>query len=141
MDLFLDKDELDNLDLNKKEDYTKSGESYDIIFDTVGKSPFSGSVKSLNKNGYYLRAVHMSLSPILRGIWTSITTGKKIIAGVANEKTEDLIFLKGLIEAGKIKPVIDRCYPLEQIVEAHSYVDRGHKKGNVVITLEHNKKT
>ncbi len=124
-----------------KEDFTKSGESYDIIFDTVGKSPFSGSVKSLNKNGYYLRAVHMSLSPILRGIWTSITTGKKIIAGVANEKTEDLIFLKGLIEAGKIKPVIDRCYPLEQIVEAHSYVDRGHKKGNVVITLEHNKKT
>ena len=124
-----------------KEDFTKSGESYDIIFDTVGKSPFSGSVKSLNKNGYYLRAVHMSLSPILRGIWTSITTGKKIIAGVAKEKTEDLIFLKELIEAGKIKPVIDRCYPFEQIVEAHSYVDKGHKKGNVVITLAHDKKT
>jgi len=119
-----------------KEDFTKSGESYDIIFDTVGKSPFSGSVKSLNKNGFYLRAVHLSLSSILRGIWTSSTTSKKVIAGVANEKTEDLIFLKELIEAGKIKPVIDRRYPLEQIVEAHSYVEKGHKKGNVIITLK-----
>jgi 2-desacetyl-2-hydroxyethyl bacteriochlorophyllide A dehydrogenase len=118
-----------------KEDFTKSGETYDIIFDTVGKSPFSGCVKSLKKKGFYLRAVHMTLSPIVRGLWTSMTSSKKVIGGVASERTEDLIFLKELIEAGKIKSVIDRRYRLEQIAEAHSYVEKGHKKGNVVITL------
>jgi len=124
-----------------KEDFTKSGETYDIIFDTVGKSPFSGCVRSLKEKGFYLRSVHMAMSSILRGLWTSITTSKKVIGGVAGEKTEDLIFLRELIEAGKIKPVIDRVYPLEQIAEAHRYVDKGHKKGNVVITVEHNNKT
>ena len=118
-----------------KEDFTKSGETYDIIFDTVGKSPFSGCVKSLKKKGFYLRAVHMTLSPIVRGLWTSMTSSKKVIGGVATEHKEDLIFLKELIEAGKIKPVIDRRYPLEQIAEAHGYVEKGHKRGNVVITL------
>jgi len=121
-----------------KEDFTKRGETYDIIFDTVGKSPFSGSVRSLKKKGFYLRAVHMSLSPIVKGLWTTITSSKKVIGGVAAEHKEDLVFLKELVEAGKIKPVIDRRYPLEQIAEAHRYVEKGHKKGNVVITLEHN---
>jgi NADPH:quinone reductase-like Zn-dependent oxidoreductase len=124
-----------------KEDFTESGETYDIIFDTVGKSPFSGCVRSLKKKGFYLRAVHMSLSPIVRGLWTNITSSKKVIGGVAPEHKEDLIFLKELIEAGKIKSVIDRRYPLEQIAEAHRYVEKGHKKGNVVITLEHIIKT
>ncbi|NOR14799.1 MAG: zinc-binding dehydrogenase [Candidatus Aminicenantes bacterium] len=119
-----------------KEDFTQSGEAYDIIFDTVGKSPFLGCVRSLKKNGYYLRAVHMTLSPIVHGLWTSMTSGKKVIGGVSSEKTEDLVFLKKIIEEGKLKPVIDRTYPLEQIVEAHRYVDKGHKKGNVVITNE-----
>jgi NADPH:quinone reductase-like Zn-dependent oxidoreductase len=124
-----------------KEDFTTSGETYDIIFDTVGKSSFSGSIRSLKKKGFYLRAAHMKLSPIVRGIWTSMTSSKKVIGGVASEKTEDLIFFKELIEAGKFKPVIDRRYPLEQIVEAHRYVDKGHKKGNVIITVGHNNKT
>jgi len=123
-----------------KEDFTKSGQTYDIIFDTVGKSPFSGCVRSLKKKGFYLRAVHMTLSPIVRGLWTSMTSSKRVIGGVASEKTKDLLFLKELIEAGKIKSVIDRRYLLEQIAEAHSYVEKGHKKGNVVLTVEHNNK-
>jgi len=118
-----------------KEDFTKSGLIYDIIFDTTGKSPFLGCVKSLKQNGIYLRAVHMTLSPIVQGLWTSITSSKQVIGGVATERKENLVFLKELIEAGKIKPVIDRHYSLEEIAEAHRYVDKGHKKGNVAITV------
>jgi NADPH:quinone reductase-like Zn-dependent oxidoreductase len=118
-----------------KEDFTENGGKYDIIFDTIGKSPFSKCVKSLNKNGIFLRAVHMSFSPIVKGIWTSITSSKKIIGGVAAEKKENLIFLKELIEAGKLKAVIDRRYRFEEMPEAHRYVDKGHKKGNVVINV------
>jgi len=117
-----------------KEDFTKNGERYDVIFDAVGKSPYSGCIRSLKKEGTYLHAV---VTPALsiRMRWTSMTTKKKLIGGSLNPKAEDLIFLKGIVEAGKIKPVIDRVYPLEQIVEAHRYVDKGHKKGNVVITI------
>lgn len=123
-----------------KEDFTKSGETYDIVFDTVGKSPFSGCLKSLKKEGIYLRAVHMDLSSILRGLWASMTSSKKVIGGIAIERKEDLTFLKKLIEAGKMKSVIDRRYPLEETAEAHRYVEKGHKKGSVVITVEHNNK-
>jgi NADPH:quinone reductase-like Zn-dependent oxidoreductase len=120
-----------------REDFTKSGETYHVIFDVVGKSPYSSSLKSLGKNGHYLIA-NPGLSQMVRGRWTSLRSSKKVIAGNASEKTEDLIFLKELLEAGKIKPVIDRTYPLEQTADAHRYVDKGHKKGNVVITVEHN---
>ena len=119
-----------------KEDFTKIGQTYDIIFDTTGKSPYSGFVKSLKQKGIYLRAVHMSLSSIVRGLWTSMTSSKKVIGGVASELKENLVFLKELIDMGKLKPVIDRCYPFEQIVEAHRYVDKGHKRGNVSITVQ-----
>ncbi len=120
-----------------KDDFTKNGETYDVIFDTVGKSPFSGSLRSIKKDGYYLRAVHLTLSPIIRGLWASMTTSKKVLNGVAFQNIEDLVFLKELMVKGKLKAVIDRTYPLEQIVEAHRYVDTGHKKGNVVITIGH----
>ncbi len=114
-----------------KEDFTKSGEIYDVIFDAANKTSFSGCKRSLKKKGFYLKA-DMKLSDLVRGLWTSM----KVISGVATERTENLIFLKELIEAGKITSAIDRRYSLEQIPEAHSYVDKGHKKGNVVIILE-----
>ncbi|MBE9017098.1 NAD(P)-dependent alcohol dehydrogenase [Chroococcidiopsidales cyanobacterium LEGE 13417] len=124
-----------------QEDFTKSGKTYDIIFDTVGKTSFSGCLRSLKKQGIYLRAVHINLSPILRGLWTSMTSSKKVIGGTAIERKADLIFLKELIEAGKIKSVIDRRYPLEQTAEAHRYVEQGHKQGSVVITVKHDRQT
>ncbi len=123
-----------------KEDFTQSGETYDIIFDTVGKSSFSRCKRSLNQRGIYLVTVP-TLAILLQMLWTSMIGSKKVIFGPSSEKIKDLLFLKELIEAGKIKAAIDRRYPLEQIVEAHKYVDKGHKKGNVVITLEHNGKT
>jgi NADPH:quinone reductase-like Zn-dependent oxidoreductase len=119
-----------------QEDFTKSGQTYDVIFDVVGKSSFSGSIRSLKQNGRYLLA-NPRLSQMVRWLWTSIISGKKVIGGNVSYRPEDLIFLKELIEAGKIKSVIDRRYPLEQIAEAHRYVEKGHKKGNVVITLDH----
>jgi len=120
-----------------KEDFTKSGETFDVIFDAVGKSSFSGCMRSLKNEGIYLQAV---ATPALRVRmrWASITSIKKIIGGTATPKTENLIYLKELVEAGKIRPIIDRRYPLEQIAEAHRYVEAGHKKGNVVITVGHN---
>jgi len=123
-----------------KGDFTKNGETYDVIFDAVGKSSFSGCIRSLKKEGIYLQAV-ATPAVMLRTRWASMMSNKKLIGGTAIPETENLIFLKELVEAGKIKPVIDRCYPLEQMAEAHRYVDKGHKKGNVVITMEHNNKT
>ncbi len=125
-----------------KDDFTKSGETYDIIFDTVGKSSFSRCKSSLKQNGRYLLTVP-TLTIILQMLWTSMVGSKKAIfaASSLSWSSEDLIFLKELIEAGKLKSAIDRRYPLEQMVEAHRYVDKGHKKGNVVITVEHNNKT
>jgi NADPH:quinone reductase-like Zn-dependent oxidoreductase len=120
-----------------QEDFTKSDQTYDVIFDVVGKSSFSGSIKSLKQNGRYLLA-NPGLSQMVRGGWTSMRSSKNVISGAASHKTGDLIFLKKLIEAGKIKSVIDRHYPLEQTAEAHRYVETGHKKGNVVITVTHN---
>jgi NADPH:quinone reductase-like Zn-dependent oxidoreductase len=116
-----------------QEDFTKSGETYDIIFDTIGKSSFSDCKSSLKKNGCYLPTTGLKNNFLM--LWTSIMGGKKVITGMSIKKNEALIFLKELIEMGKIKPVIDRCYPLDQTAEAHSYVDKGHKKGNVVLTM------
>ncbi|MFC2038437.1 NAD(P)-dependent alcohol dehydrogenase [Chloroflexota bacterium] len=118
-----------------KENFSESGETWDIIFDIAGRSSYSGSIRALNQNGRYLLA-NPGLSHIIRGPWTSMTGSKKVIAGAANYNTGDLVFLKGLIEEGKIRPVIDRVYPMEQVVEAHRYVDSGQKTGNVIITME-----
>ena len=105
-----------------QEDVTQSGETYDVIFDAVDKLSPSQGKKPLKKTGIYLNVRTSSGEP-------------------SDVKTEDLVFIKELVEAGKLKSVIDRRYPLEQIVEAHRYVDKGHKKGNVVITVGHSNKT
>ena len=118
-----------------REDFTKGGETYDVIFDAVGKSSFSGCIRSLKENGFYLLG-NPGLSQQVRAKWTSTTSSKKVIGGMLSYRTEDLIILRELIEAGKIRSVIDRRYPLEQIAEAHRYVDTGQKLGNVVITVD-----
>jgi NADPH:quinone reductase-like Zn-dependent oxidoreductase len=125
-----------------QEDFTKSGQTYDIIFDTVGKSSFSRCKGSLTQEGVYLSTVY-GLAILFQMLRTSMIGSKKAILMLAgtrssSAKSEDLIFIKGLIEAGKLKPVIDRRYPLERTAEAHNYVAKGHKKGNVVITVDHN---
>jgi NADPH:quinone reductase-like Zn-dependent oxidoreductase len=123
-----------------RQDFTQSAETYNIILDTVvGRTSFSRCKGSLKPNGLYL-AVAGGLREAVQMLWTSIAGGKKVIFGSSVERKEDLIFIRALVEAGKIKPVIDRRYPLEQTAEAHRYVDQGHKKGGVVITLEHNTK-
>jgi len=119
-----------------KEDFTKSGQTYDVIFDTVGKSSFSRCKGALKQNGLYLETLP-GLTILLHMLWTSIVGSKKAIFAATSFKfsNKELIFIKELIEAGKIKSVIDRTYPLEQMAEAHRYVEKGHKKGNVVITV------
>ena len=123
-----------------KEDFTKNAQTYDIIFDTVGKTSVSRSIRSLKENGFYIFAT-FGLPMLVQVLWLLRKSSKKAIFGVLEERPEDLIFLKELIEAGKIRSVIDRRYPLEQVAEAHRYVETGHKKGNVIITVEHNNKT
>lgn len=118
-----------------KEDFTASGESYDIIFDTVGKTSFARCTGSLKKDGRCLLTV-FRLKQLIQMLWTSMTGDKKVICAIAPDRAEDLKFLVGLVEAGRMKTVVDRRYPLEQTAEAHRYAEKGHKKGNVVITLE-----
>jgi NADPH:quinone reductase-like Zn-dependent oxidoreductase len=122
-----------------QEDFTKNGQIYDVIFDVVGTMSFSRSEKSIKQNGTYLLA--NPASQMFRGLWTRMRSSKKVIMETSSGTIVDLIFLRELVEAGKIRTVIDRSYPLEQIVEAHRYVEKGGKLGNVVITVEHNNKS
>jgi NADPH:quinone reductase-like Zn-dependent oxidoreductase len=116
-----------------REDFTQNGMTYDVIFDTVGKTTFAHCHGALRPKGYYL---HTALGlAALKRLWFGMTTGKHVIGGTAVPRTEALAFLKDLSEKGRLKPVIDRCFALEQMVEAHRYVDQGHKVGNVVITV------
>jgi NADPH:quinone reductase-like Zn-dependent oxidoreductase len=117
-----------------KEDFTKNDERYDFVFDVVGKTTFSQCKGILKQKGIYLENM-LGLKDILKMMWTSITGGKKIKGGVSKENSENLNFLRELIESGKLKPVIDRIFPLEKTAEAFQYVEQGHKKGNVIITM------
>ena len=118
-----------------KEDFTTNGERYDVIVDTAGTAPFSRSKGSLNDGGRLL-VVLGSFGETLRAPWNSITTRKKVVAGPASATRDDVRLLASLAESGAYKPVIDRRYRLEEMVDAHRYVDLGHKKGNVVVTLD-----
>ncbi|MCX6556634.1 MAG: NAD(P)-dependent alcohol dehydrogenase [Candidatus Aminicenantes bacterium] len=117
------------------EDFTKSGETYDLIFDILGKSSFSRCKNSLSKKGRYLRA-SFKTRELVQMLWTSMKGGKRVICALAPGRRDDLLSVQELIEAGKIKTVIDKRFPLAQAAEAHRYVEQGQKKGNVVITLE-----
>nr|WP_315485810.1 NAD(P)-dependent alcohol dehydrogenase [uncultured Undibacterium sp.] len=119
-----------------KEDFTQNGKSYDVIVDTVGTAPYARCKSSLKEGGRLLMVL-AGLPDMLWIPWVSMTSNKKLIAGPASSRAEDLRFLAELAQAGEFKSVIDRRYQFEQIVEAHRYVDTGRKKGNVVVTLEH----
>ena len=117
-----------------KADFTQGGDTYDVIVDTAGTAPYDRSKGSLNEGGRLL-LILAGLPDMLPIPWVALTSSKKIIAGPAAERTEDLRFLAELAKAGAYKPVIDRRYPFEQMAEAHHYVDTGRKRGNVVVTL------
>ncbi|MDA4127157.1 MAG: NAD(P)-dependent alcohol dehydrogenase [Thaumarchaeota archaeon] len=117
-----------------KEDFTRSGETYDVIFDVVGRASFTGCLRSLKQNGFFILG-NPGVSQQIRGLRASRGGGKKVIGGTLAYRSEELLVLKELIEAGKIRSVIDRRYPLEQVADAHRYVDTGQKTGSVVITV------
>ena len=117
-----------------REDFTRSGQRYDVIIDTAGTAPFSRSRGSLAAGGRLL-LVLASLPDMLRAPWDSLRSGRKVMAGVALGSRDDLQQLARLAEEGVLRPVVDGTYPLEQIVEAHRRVDTGHKRGSVVVTV------
>jgi NADPH:quinone reductase-like Zn-dependent oxidoreductase len=119
-------------------DFSKLGEDYDLIFDTIGKGSISGTIKSLKPTGIYIHAVTTPATEIKIRL-RLLNSKKKLIGGTFTPNVEQIDFLKKLVEEGNIKPIIDKIYPFDKIVEAHSYVDMGHKKGNVVITINENK--
>ena len=117
-----------------QEDFTKNGEMYDVIFDTVKTIPVSRSLKSLNKNGVMILSA-AGITEMLQGLWINKISNKRVLTGVISHTAAGIIFLKELLEAAKLKPVIDRSFPLDQIADAHAYVEKGHKKGNVIINI------
>ncbi len=117
-----------------REDFTETGKIYDVILDLVPKSSFTRCVRTIKPNGRYLLA-NPSFFPMVRAFWTSMTSSKKVMFAFAGSKQEDLIALKELVEAGKIRAVIDKRFPLERAAEAHAYVDTGRRKGTVVLTI------
>ena len=119
-----------------REDFSKAGRVYDIVFDAVGKSGLSRSLKSLKRGGsYVVIAPPPSLAELVGTLWAAITGAAKVVSGLPGVTAADLPFLKELIEAGKLRTVIDRRYPLAEIVDAHRYAEAGHKKGHVVIVV------
>jgi len=120
----------------QKQDFTKTDQTFDFVFDAVGKSSFGACKPLLNKNGIYISTeLGKNGENIFLALITPILGGKKVLFPLPTINKEDVVFLKGLVESGKFKPVIDRRYTLAQIVEAAKYVETGQKTGNVVITV------
>jgi NADPH:quinone reductase-like Zn-dependent oxidoreductase len=119
-----------------KEDFAENGQNYDLIFDIVAATTFDRCQHSLKPHGVFLQNI-VGLTDIVRIVWTSFAGGKKLKGGVAMENPERMNFIAELAATGKLKPVIDKSFPLERIAEAFKYVEQGHKKGNVVITVAH----
>jgi len=117
-----------------KEDFTKKGETYDVIFDVVDKNSFSNCSGSMSDNGIYI-TTGMSPGLMFQKIWTSMTSSKSALPIWGKGMKEDLIILKGLIEEGKVTTVIDRIYSLEEVPEAHRYIEQGHARGKVIIKI------
>ncbi|MBL7924066.1 MAG: NAD(P)-dependent alcohol dehydrogenase [Bacteroidia bacterium] len=117
-----------------QEDFTLNGERYDLIFDAVNTIPVFRSAGSLTKNGTMILSA-AGLPEMLKGLWISLSSGRKVWTGIISHQASDIAFLKDLVQAGKYKPVIDRTYPLSEMAAAHAYVEKGHKKGNVAIEV------
>jgi NADPH:quinone reductase-like Zn-dependent oxidoreductase len=117
-----------------KEDFARSGKTYDVIVDILGKTSFGRGRKALKPNGRYL-FVSFKMKQLLQMLWTKIAGGQKVICALSSEKPDDLTFIKGLIEAEQYKAIVDRRYPMTQAAEAHCYIEQGHKKGSVVIKV------
>jgi NADPH:quinone reductase-like Zn-dependent oxidoreductase len=117
-----------------REDFAKKGDTYDLIFDVLGRSSFSQCRSSLKPDGIYLLA-SFKTKALIQMLWTKLAGSKKVICAMASESAESLVFVKGLIEAGEYKSIIDRCFPMDQAAEAHRYVEAGHKQGSVVIVV------
>ncbi len=117
-----------------QEDFTESPETYDVIFDVVRNTPSGRMARSLNENGCLLMA-NPNLTQIVSAKWASSRSKKRVLFAASGVTSEDLAYLRGLVEAGKLRPIIDRSFPLEQIVEAHRYAESGQKLGNVVVTV------
>jgi NADPH:quinone reductase-like Zn-dependent oxidoreductase len=118
----------------KKQDFTQNGETYDVIFDILGRSSFARCKNSLTPNGIYLLASFKSRA-LWDMVWTYFASPKKVVCAMADEKAENLVFVKKLVEEDKIKAILDRRFPLEQTAEAHQYIESGGRQGNVVLIL------
>ena len=119
-----------------KEEYINSGETYDLIIDMVGRKSVSRRLKLLKQDGIYFLAYARILDVVL-SIWTSLTSSKKLIISSSKQNKEDLNILKGLIDSGELRSIIDRSFPLDQVAEAHRFAESGLKKGNIAISIGH----
>jgi NADPH:quinone reductase-like Zn-dependent oxidoreductase len=124
----------DNVIDYTKQDFTQSGEMFDVIFDTVNTISVPNALKVLAQNGVMILSA-AGMSEMFQALWFSTTGNRRILTGVISHTAADIIFLKQLVETGRFKPIIDRTYPIEKIAEAHAYVEKGHKKGNVAIEV------
>lgn len=117
-----------------QEDFTRNGQTYDLIFDILGRSSFATCKGPLSEDGVYLLASFKMLA-VLQMLWTARAGRQKVICAMSSEKRDDLITINEMVEAGILTSIVDRCYPLDQAAEAHRYVEEGRKQGNVVITV------